>query len=204
ALTGTPGRAIVGRDALGREVAMQQTLTPPAPGHGVMLTLDRTIQYLAEREIDAAYRRTQARGAMAVALDPRTGDVLALAPRPPAGAAALGAALPAHAGHRPGDLGDRAPDAGRLRRRRQRWHAHAAPPREGGVRRRRPRAAPARAARRAPGRVAGDGAHARADARAGRRARHGAPGRRAGLRGRRQDGHRAEARSRDPALFART
>ena len=82
ALTGTPGRAIVGRDALGREVAMQQTLTPPAPGHGVMLTLDRTIQYLAEREIDAAYRRTQARGAMAVALDPRTGDVLALALRP--------------------------------------------------------------------------------------------------------------------------
>src|SRR5205807_1587711 len=55
---------------------------PPAPGHGVMLTLDRTIQYLAEREIDAAYRRTQARGAMAVALDPRTGDVLALALRP--------------------------------------------------------------------------------------------------------------------------
>jgi len=47
-----------------------------------MLTLDRTIQYLAEREIDAAYRRTQARGAMAVALDPRNGDVLALALRP--------------------------------------------------------------------------------------------------------------------------
>ncbi len=82
ALAGTSGRAIVGRDALGREVAMQQTLTPPAPGHGVMLTLDRTIQYLAEREIDAAYRRTQARGAMAVALDPRNGDVLALALRP--------------------------------------------------------------------------------------------------------------------------
>jgi cell division protein FtsI (penicillin-binding protein 3) len=48
----------------------------------VMLTLDRTIQYLAEREIDAAYRRTQAKGAMAVAMDPRTGDILALALRP--------------------------------------------------------------------------------------------------------------------------
>jgi cell division protein FtsI (penicillin-binding protein 3) len=82
ALTGTPGRAIVGRDALGREVATQQILTPSAPGRGVMLTLDRTIQYLAEREIDAAYRRTQAKAAMAIAMDPRTGDVLALALRP--------------------------------------------------------------------------------------------------------------------------
>jgi cell division protein FtsI (penicillin-binding protein 3) len=67
---------------LGREVATQQILTPSAPGRGVMLTLDRTIQYLAEREIDAAYRRTQAKAAMAIAMDPRTGDVLALALRP--------------------------------------------------------------------------------------------------------------------------
>lgn len=82
ALTGAPGRAIVGRDALGREVVAPQILTPPAPGRGVMLTLDRTIQYLAEREIDAAYRRTEAKAAMAIAMDPRTGDVLALALRP--------------------------------------------------------------------------------------------------------------------------
>jgi len=82
ALAGTPGRAVVGRDALGREVVTQRILTPPAPGRGVMLTLDRTIQYLAEREIDAAYRRTQAKGAMAIAMDPRTGDILALALRP--------------------------------------------------------------------------------------------------------------------------
>src|SRR2546425_155748 len=82
ALAGTPGRAIAGRDALGRELASQQILAPPAPGRGVMLTLDTTIQYLAEREIDAAYRRTQARAAMAIAMDPRTGDVLALALRP--------------------------------------------------------------------------------------------------------------------------
>jgi cell division protein FtsI (penicillin-binding protein 3) len=82
ALAGTPGRAVVGRDALGREVVAQQILTPPAAGRGVMLTLDRTIQYLAEREIDAAYRRTHAKAAMAIAMDPRSGDVLALALRP--------------------------------------------------------------------------------------------------------------------------
>jgi cell division protein FtsI (penicillin-binding protein 3) len=47
-----------------------------------MLTIDRTIQHLAEREIDAAFRRTRARAAMAVVMDTRNGDVLALAVRP--------------------------------------------------------------------------------------------------------------------------
>ncbi|MBI4635813.1 MAG: PASTA domain-containing protein [Candidatus Rokubacteria bacterium] len=81
-LAGTPGKAIVGRDALGREVVTQQVIQAPAPGHGVMLTLDTTIQYLAERELDAAYRRTGARAAMAVVMDPRSGGILAMAIRP--------------------------------------------------------------------------------------------------------------------------
>jgi cell division protein FtsI (penicillin-binding protein 3) len=81
-LAGTPGKAIVGRDALGREVTAPQMLESPQPGHGVMLTIDRTIQYVAERELDAAYRRTGAKSAMAVVLDPRTGEVLAVAIRP--------------------------------------------------------------------------------------------------------------------------
>jgi cell division protein FtsI (penicillin-binding protein 3) len=81
-LAGTSGRAVVGRDALGREVVTQQVIQKPAPGHGVMLTLDTTIQYIAEREIDAAYRRTGSKAAMAVVLDPKTGDVLAVAIRP--------------------------------------------------------------------------------------------------------------------------
>jgi cell division protein FtsI (penicillin-binding protein 3) len=81
-LAGTPGKAIVGRDALGREVVTQHVLEAPAPGHGVMLTIDKTVQYLAEREIDAAFRRTRAKAAMAVVMEPRTGDILALAIRP--------------------------------------------------------------------------------------------------------------------------
>jgi cell division protein FtsI (penicillin-binding protein 3) len=81
-LSGAPGKAVVGRDALGREVVTEAVIQAPAPGHGVMLTIDRTIQYLAEREIDAAYRRTQSKAAMALVMDPRTGDVLAMAIRP--------------------------------------------------------------------------------------------------------------------------
>jgi cell division protein FtsI (penicillin-binding protein 3) len=81
-LAGTPGRAVIGRDALGREVLTERILKSPAPGQGVMLTLDAHIQHIAEREIDAAWRRTGAKAAMAVVLEPRTGDVLAMALRP--------------------------------------------------------------------------------------------------------------------------
>lgn len=82
ALAGVPGKAIVDRDALGRDVATQHVLQAPVAGHGVMLTLDTNIQYVVERELDAAWRRTGAKGAMALVLDPRTGDVLATAVRP--------------------------------------------------------------------------------------------------------------------------
>jgi len=81
-LTGAPGKAISGRDALGREIDDPRIVKPPVPGHGVMLTLDTNIQYIAEREIDAAFRRTGAKAAMAVVMEPRTGDVLAIAIRP--------------------------------------------------------------------------------------------------------------------------
>jgi len=81
-LAGTPGKAVVGRDALGRDVVTEHVLQPPVPGHGVMLTLDANVQYVAEREVDAAWRRTRAKAAMAVVLEPRTGDVLAIAIRP--------------------------------------------------------------------------------------------------------------------------
>ena len=81
-LTGTPGKAVVGRDALGRDVLTEQLLRAPQAGHGVMLTLDRTIQHIAERELDAAYRRSRAKAAMAVVMEPRTGDLLAVAVRP--------------------------------------------------------------------------------------------------------------------------
>jgi cell division protein FtsI (penicillin-binding protein 3) len=82
-LAGQEGRALVERDALGREVGGAPViLKAPRPGQGVMLTLDATLQYIAEKEIDAAWRRTRAKSAMAVAMDPRTGEILALAIRP--------------------------------------------------------------------------------------------------------------------------
>jgi cell division protein FtsI (penicillin-binding protein 3) len=81
-LAGADGKAVVGRDALGRDAGLQRVLQAPVEGAGVMLTLDRTIQYVAEREVEAVYRRTSSKAAMAVAMDPRSGDVLAVAIRP--------------------------------------------------------------------------------------------------------------------------
>ena len=81
-LAGAAGKAVVGRDALGRDASGQRVLRSPVPGAGVVLTLDKTIQYVAEREVEAVYRRTGSKAAMAVVVDPRTGDVLAMAIRP--------------------------------------------------------------------------------------------------------------------------
>ncbi len=82
-LAGADGKALVGRDARGREVSGSPTvLKPSVPGQGVMLTLDATLQYIAERELEAAWRRTRSKAAMAILMDPRTGEILALAIRP--------------------------------------------------------------------------------------------------------------------------
>src|SRR5262247_191576 len=82
-LAGVEGRALVERDALGREVTGAPTiLKGSVPGQGVALTLDATLQYLAEKEVEAAWTRTRSKAAMAVMMDPRTGEILALAIRP--------------------------------------------------------------------------------------------------------------------------
>ncbi len=82
-LAGAEGRALVERDALGRDVTgAPAVLKASVPGQGVALTIDATLQYLAEKEVEAAWQRTRSKAAMAVMMDPRTGEILALAIRP--------------------------------------------------------------------------------------------------------------------------
>ncbi len=47
--------------------------------HDVVLTIDPVLQHIAERDLERAIRETGAQAASAVMLDPRTGEVLALA-----------------------------------------------------------------------------------------------------------------------------
>ena len=51
----------------------------PVPGHDVVLTIDAELQRIAENELARALTKTGASGGDMVLLDPRTGEVLALA-----------------------------------------------------------------------------------------------------------------------------
>ncbi|MGH3147322.1 MAG: penicillin-binding protein 2 [Rubrobacter sp.] len=60
---------------------------PSKPGNNLTLTLDLDLQKVAEKELEAALERTrekgyEGRGGAVVAMDPRNGEVLALASRP--------------------------------------------------------------------------------------------------------------------------
>ena len=71
------------RDARGRNLLLQGA--PEAVGRQgatVTLTLDRQVQYAAEKALDRAVEESRAIGGMLVVLDPRSGELLALAQTP--------------------------------------------------------------------------------------------------------------------------
>ncbi len=79
-IRGREAKVVVRTDGLRRPVGHIEK--PSTDGHTVVLTLDETIQHAAERELDSAVRATQAIGGIAIVVDPRTGEILALANRP--------------------------------------------------------------------------------------------------------------------------
>ncbi|MBU4312044.1 MAG: penicillin-binding protein 2 [Candidatus Omnitrophica bacterium] len=82
-LKGSPGWIYTIRDAKRREVpGYEYREIPPADGNDIVLTIDSVIQAFAERELDAAFKKYNAKGGSIVVMDPHTGDILALANRP--------------------------------------------------------------------------------------------------------------------------
>ncbi len=82
-LRGIRGQIVAERDAGGREIPEGQHLyVPPSDGNSLVLSIDEVIQYICERELDRAIADTGAKSATAVAMDPNTGEVLAMATRP--------------------------------------------------------------------------------------------------------------------------
>lgn len=66
-----------------RQIASAHSVKVPAmPGYSVVLTLDRRIQYYAERALDKACKHWTPEAASVVVLDPHSGRILALASRP--------------------------------------------------------------------------------------------------------------------------
>ncbi|MDQ3658564.1 MAG: penicillin-binding protein 2 [Actinomycetota bacterium] len=107
ALRGQAGSREYSVDALGRVVTLRradgtradgqrevspmlgapESMTDPVPGKNLKLTLDMDLQKTAERELELALERARAEGYEAsggavVAMDPRNGEILAMASRP--------------------------------------------------------------------------------------------------------------------------
>jgi cell division protein FtsI/penicillin-binding protein 2 len=80
-LAGKPGSQTIVKDPFGRALDVVET-TRETPGKDVRLTIDRQIQANAEEVLAETVRRWGARSATAVVLDPRTGELLAMATAP--------------------------------------------------------------------------------------------------------------------------
>jgi cell division protein FtsI (penicillin-binding protein 3) len=82
-LGGRPGYRILEQDPQGRRIPQGQFReVPPQPGSDVVLTLDPDLQLAAEDALQRGVERTHAKGGTLVALDPRTGEILAMASNP--------------------------------------------------------------------------------------------------------------------------
>src|ERR1700757_5582 len=82
-IRGETGSSVIERDALGRRVLVQglEGLQIP-PGGDISLTLDTSIQHLAEKELEAGVTKNRAKAGVAIVMEPFTGEVLALANYP--------------------------------------------------------------------------------------------------------------------------
>jgi cell division protein FtsI/penicillin-binding protein 2 len=81
-LKGVAGWAIFLRDARQKKLDIWEKMVLPVDGLDLVLTIDEVIQYIAERELDKAFKNFHAKGASIIVMDPHTGRILAMASRP--------------------------------------------------------------------------------------------------------------------------
>jgi cell division protein FtsI (penicillin-binding protein 3) len=82
-ILGNTGYMITERDALGRSISIKNTVVKnSSPGKNIVLTLDKTIQFIAEKELAKAVTESNAKGGMALVMEADTGKVLAMANYP--------------------------------------------------------------------------------------------------------------------------
>ncbi len=79
-IQGRPGQLLIERDARRRRFG--RTGKPPEAGEDLVLTLDETIQYVAEQALDEVMKQSRARSGTVLVGDPHTGEILAMANRP--------------------------------------------------------------------------------------------------------------------------
>jgi len=79
-ITGTPGEQVVLKDRRGRRYESPGRLSrDPIPGNDVVLTIDAELQDIAEQALAETIAEFDAQGGDVIFLDPRTGEILAVA-----------------------------------------------------------------------------------------------------------------------------
>ena len=76
---GTRGVAQFLRDARMRDLMIEKDFVAPKDGDSVVLTIDETIQFIAEQALQKSFEKYHALSASVIVLDPKTGEVLAFA-----------------------------------------------------------------------------------------------------------------------------
>jgi cell division protein FtsI (penicillin-binding protein 3) len=79
-LHGRAGKMYISVDA--RRQWFSDVEKQPEPGENLVLTIDKNIQYIAEKELEQAIHDTQAISGTVIVENPHTGEILALANRP--------------------------------------------------------------------------------------------------------------------------
>jgi len=79
-ISGEPGQLFIEKDASGKPYEGYEIAAKP--GNTVVLTIDQTIQYQAEQALQAAVSQSHAKSGSVIVLDPRSGEILALANAP--------------------------------------------------------------------------------------------------------------------------
>lgn len=82
-LVGRSGLTITERDTGGSEIPLSpRQYIPPQDGKNAILTIDRHIQRIAEKELEKAIEKHKASGGTVIVMEPKTGALLAIATRP--------------------------------------------------------------------------------------------------------------------------
>jgi cell division protein FtsI (penicillin-binding protein 3) len=83
-ILGNVGYLVTERDALGRDIHLKKGSESKSgsKGSNVVLTLDKNVQYIAEKELANAVEKNGAKAGIAIVMEPDTGRVLAMANYP--------------------------------------------------------------------------------------------------------------------------
>ena len=81
-LTGSDGSIKYFSDAKGNSLSMSQIYEQPTSGVNMTLTINYELQQALERELDVAVSEYNPDQALGIAMDPNTGEILAIASRP--------------------------------------------------------------------------------------------------------------------------